>query len=414
MIAKIYEIFRRHPHISTDTRRITQGSIFFALRGASFDGNDFALQALEAGAAYSVVDREGLAGDNPKVIYVDDALTALQQLATLHRRTLGIPIIAITGSNGKTTTKELLTAVLSKKYRTTATVGNFNNHIGVPLTLLSMETTTEMGVVEMGANAQGEIAMLCEIAEPNFGIINNIGRAHLLGFGGVDGIRKGKGELFDYLQSTQGIAFVAQDDEVLMEMSHQRTSLDTVEYPITLANDINHQLEGDYNLKNIAAAVAIATYFRVEKHDINSAIANYTPQNNRSQRLTTPHNTVIIDCYNANPSSMEVSIKNFQREESRSPKVLILGDMFELGEWSEVEHQQVIQLAVSDADAEVILVGENFTLAYNSLNIGSERVTTYPTRAELEHKLTLSPILNSMILLKGSHSVGLEHIIKML
>ncbi len=413
MIKRIYEVFKHHPRISTDTRRIERGSIFFALRGASFDGNDFAMQSLESGAAYAVVDRKGFE-DNPKVIYVEDTLTALQQLATLHRRTLGIPIIAITGSNGKTTTKELLTAVLSQKFRTTATVGNLNNHIGVPLTLLSMGDTTEMGVVEMGANAQGEIAMLCRIAEPNFGIINNIGRAHLLGFGGEQGIRKGKGELYDYLLTTNGTAFVAQDDKVLMEMSHLRSGLDTVEYPITLANGINHQLEGDYNLKNIASAVAIATYFRVDKHDIDSAIANYTPQNNRSQRHITPHNRVIIDCYNANPSSMEASISNFMREESAEPKILILGDMFELGEWSEAEHQAVIKLAMSDTQAQVILVGKNFASAYTSLNVDSKRVTLYPTRTELEQYLTLNPPKNRTILVKGSHSVGLEHIIKLL
>ncbi|MFI3292277.1 MAG: UDP-N-acetylmuramoyl-tripeptide--D-alanyl-D-alanine ligase [Rikenellaceae bacterium] len=421
-IEDIHKLFEQYPCVSTDTRRITPGSLFFALRGASFDGNKFALSAVRMGAAYAIVDDAELIAENPcvcsKLIYVDDVLQTLQLLAAHHRKVLNIPIIAIVGSNGKTTTKELLSAVLNKRYRVTATVGNLNNHIGVPLTLLSMTHHTEVGVVEMGANAQGEIAMLCNIATPNFGIINNIGRAHLEGFGGVDGIKKGKGELYDYLLKSEGVAFVPSDDETLISMAHDRKNLQTIEYPFSLANGIKHQLEGDFNLKNIASAVAIATYFRVERNDIEQAIAEYTPQNNRSQRTITPHNILIVDCYNANPSSMEVSIKNFVSEEFSVSKAMILGDMFELGEWSKEEHKKVIERAMNNKNSEIFLVGINFTQAFESLNIDtqpdSQRVKLFPSRKELEAHLETSPLRDKAILIKGSHSVGLEHIIKML
>ncbi len=417
-IDQIYKLFESHPTISTDTRRITPNSLFFALRGASFDGNKFALSALRMGAAYAIVDEVELTTENPclcsKLIYVEDVLSTLQLLAAYHRKVLNIPIIAIVGSNGKTTTKELLTAVLEQRYRVTSTLGNLNNHIGVPLTLLSMNSHTEVGVVEMGANAQGEIAMLCQIATPNFGIINNIGRAHLEGFGGVEGIKKGKGELYDYLLTSGGVAFVPSDDEVLMDMAHNRSSLQTIEYPFSLSRGMKHQLEGDFNLKNIASAVAIATYFRVEHNDIERAIANYVPQNNRSQRCETPHNTLIVDCYNANPSSMEASIKNFVAEEFPRPKVMILGDMFELGEWSEEEHKRVIINAMSDHDAQIFLIGTNFTQAFDLLNIDEQRVVQLPSRIALEAYLEHSPLRGKAILIKGSHGIGLEHIIKML
>ncbi len=431
-IEKIYSLFESHPSISTDTRRITPGSLFFALRGASFDGNKFALTALRMGAAYAIVDDATLVAENPCVcsnlIYVDNVLETLQELAAYHRRVLNIPIIAIVGSNGKTTTKELLNAVLSTRYRVSATLGNLNNHIGVPLTLLSMNSRTEVGIVEMGANAQGEIGMLCEIAAPNFGIINNIGKAHLEGFGGVEGIKKGKGELYDYLLKSDGVAFVPSDDGVLIEMAHQRTlhntKLNTIEYPFSLANGIMHQLEGEFNLKNIASAVAIATYFRVDSHQIEQAIAQYTPQNNRSQRIVTPHNTLIVDCYNANPSSMEVSIANFIAEEFSTPKVMILGDMFELGEWSEQEHKRVIRMAIGDEKSEIVLIGANFAKALDllreelqseeRLNIIEKIVTTYPTRELLEAHLVDSPLRSRAILIKGSHGIGLEHIIEKL
>ncbi len=409
MIEKIYNLFVQHPKVSTDTRRIEPGSLFFALKGANFDGNRFALGALASGAAYAVVDDESLRDADPRIICVDDALRTLQLLATHHRRELAIPIIAITGSNGKTTTKELLCAVLSARYRVTATVGNLNNHIGVPLTLLSMNDATEFGVVEMGANAQGEIAALCEIAAPNYGIINNIGRAHLEGFGGEEGIKRGKGELYKYLEAHDGVAFVPYGDPVLMTMSQ---GVRRVEYPYSFADGITHQLEGDYNLKNIAAAVAFGIYFRVESKDIDSAIESYTPQNNRSQRNETEYNTLIIDCYNANPSSMDVSIKNVAKEDFGRAKIMILGDMFELGEWSEQEHLRVVNLARKSKCERVILVGENFGSV--SSQISDDKIINFANRKELESYLEQNPLRNYAILIKGSRAIGLEQIIKML
>ncbi len=413
MIEQIYDIFLQHPLVVTDTRCVTKGSIFFALRGERFDGNNFALQALESGSAYAVVDCLELRGRDDRIIYVEDVLKTLQLLARHHRRMLNIPIIAITGSNGKTTTKELLAATLMRRYRTVSTVGNLNNHIGVPLTLLAMDSKTEVGIVEMGANAKGEIATLCEIAEPNYGIINNIGRAHLEGFGGEDGIRVGKGELYDWLQQRGGLAFVPQEDVILQDMSHQREGLECVVYPIALSKGLVHQLEGEYNLKNIASAVAVATYLRVDRADIADAIAHYAPQNNRSQRHQTLRNTLVIDCYNANPSSMEASISNFIAQEFSLPKLLILGDMFELGQWSLVEHQRIIELALNHrGGCGVILIGENFAEAAASIDI--QRVTLYPTREELEAELRRSPVEGYAILIKGSRGVGLEHIVKLL
>ncbi|MFI3302755.1 MAG: UDP-N-acetylmuramoyl-tripeptide--D-alanyl-D-alanine ligase [Rikenellaceae bacterium] len=409
MIEKIYRLFVQHPKVSTDTRRIEPGSLFFALKGANFDGNTFALKALEAGAAYAIVDDKSLKGVDPRVVCVDNVLRTLQLLAAHHRQELAIPIIAITGSNGKTTTKELLCAVLSQRYRVTATVGNLNNHIGVPLTLLSMNSSTEIGVVEMGANAQGEIAALCEIAAPDYGIINNIGRAHLEGFGGEEGIKRGKGELYRYLQAHGGVAFVAANDSVLMGMSQD---VERVEYPYAFAEGLMHQLEGDYNLKNIAAAVAIGMFFRVESEDIHLAIASYTPQNNRSQRCETEQNTLIVDCYNANPSSMEVSIMNFAKEDFGRAKAMILGDMFELGAWSAQEHLAVVALAQRSGCEKIILVGNNFGGAY--LQVSNNKIIHFPCREDLEAYLTQNPMRNYAILIKGSRAIGLEKIIKML
>ncbi len=416
MIEKIYNIFLQYPKVSTDTRRIEPGSIFFALKGTNFDGNAFALKALAEGAAYAVVDDSTLEGADSRIICVDSALRTLQLLAAYHRQVLAIPIIAITGSNGKTTTKELLHVVLAQRYRVTATVGNLNNHIGVPLTLLSMNSTTEFGVVEMGANAEGEIAMLCEIASPNFGIINNIGRAHLEGFGGEEGIKRGKGELYRYLRSHDGVAFVASDDPTLMAMSE---GLERVEYSLALANGIIHQLEGEYNLRNISAAVAIGTYFRVDKDLIDLAISEYTPQNNRSQRYFSPttSNTLIIDCYNANPSSMEVSIKNFFVGPIKGAgRVLILGDMFELGEWSMQEHRRVVDLARSynDKSLRIFLVGENFGEVFHEFKGDDDSILHFPSRGDLEIYLEQTPMRYSTILIKGSRAIGLEQIIKLL
>ncbi|MDE5708998.1 MAG: UDP-N-acetylmuramoyl-tripeptide--D-alanyl-D-alanine ligase [Alistipes sp.] len=410
----LYDLFCRHPRISTDTRRIEADSLFFALRGATFDGNRFATEALAAGAAYAVVDDPAaVAGE--RTILVDNTLQALQELAHEHRRALGIPILAVAGSNGKTTTKELVSRVLAKRFDLYATRGNLNNHIGVPLTLLAMTRDTEFGVVEMGASACGEIARLAAIAEPNYGILTNIGRSHLEGFGGPEGIRRGKGELYDFLAANGSRAFVREEDPVLTEMIAERPGLAAEYYSERLADGIESALAGDYNRFNIAAAVAIGRYFDIDEERIRHAIAGYRPENNRSQRLETPHNTLIVDCYNANPTSMRAAIAGFQTEplDSHTRRVLILGDMLELGEWSAAEHAAILQLAMQDSAAEIHLVGAEFTRAYAAAE-PSERVRCYPTREELAATLQARPIQDALVLLKGSHGIGLEKLVGML
>lgn len=411
MIEQLYNHFCNHPTISTDTRRIERGSIFFALRGASFDGNTFAIEALKSGAAYAVIDSEDMFAKGgeyrERLILVDDVLTTLQELARHHRRALSIKILAITGSNGKTTTKELLSRVLLQKYKHLyATKGNLNNHIGVPLTLLSMDHTTDFGVVEMGASSCKEIELLCSIAEPNYGIITNVGRAHLGGFGGEAGVRRGKGELLDWLQKHNGVAFIPSENETIISMAQERDGLQFVEYRYSLSDGVTHHLEGEYNRFNVAAAVAVGREFGVE--GIEEAIASYIPENNRSQRVESQYNTIIWDCYNANPSSMQVALENFTKEEfsNRNGKVLILGDMFELGEWSKEEHRRVIDLALRSGSTRIYLVGKNFGSALNQ----DDMVTHFNTRDELEIELKDHPIRGCAILVKGSRGVGLENI----
>ncbi len=413
-MSKLYDIFLKYPKISTDTRKIERNSIFFALRGASFDGNAFALEALERGAAYAVVDDAALP-QNERLILVDDALSALQNLAREHRQALAIPIIAISGSNGKTTTKELLHSVLSQKFMTYATRGNLNNHIGVPLTLLSMDATTELGIVEMGASAQGEIALLCDVAQPNYGMLTNVGRAHLEGFGGEDGVRRGKGELYDYLAATEGVAFVMDEDAPLREMASERSPLKVHRYSVHLADGVKSHLEGDYNRFNVAAAIAVGEALGVERDAIFRAIEGYEPQNNRSQRLTTPRNTLIVDCYNANPSSVKASIDNFIAESSagRSSKALILGDMMELGEWSEEEHKKALFNALQGDIAQIFVVGEHFARATEQL-LQSEYVVPFVDCEALCERLKTEPLNDAIILIKGSRSIGLERTIEYL
>lgn len=419
-MSALYELFRRHPRISTDSRHIEADSLFFALRGASFDGNRFAVEALSKGAVYAVIDDPTLPTTHPEVadrlVVVDNALSALQMLAQEHRRELALPILAITGSNGKTTTKELVSRVLAEKYEVYATQGNLNNHIGVPLTLLAMTCHTEFGVVEMGASAQGEIALLCSIAEPNYGVITNVGRAHLEGFGGEEGVRRGKGELFDYLAASGGHAFVPTEDPQLTAMAAQRETLAAEQYSTTLANGVEHHLEGDYNRFNIATAIAAGRYFGVDDDHIRYAVASYHPDNHRSQKYLTEHNTLILDCYNANPSSMEVAILNFRREplEGRTGKVLILGDMLELGSWSEQEHQHILTLAAKIPGARLMLVGSLFAAAYKKMEHKPSRATLYASHETLAQELRQTPLQHALILMKGSHSIGLEQVAHLL
>ena len=329
---------------------------------------------------------------------------------------LAIPILAISGSNGKTTTKELVSRVLAERFEVYATHGNLNNHIGVPLTLLAMTRDTEFGVVEMGASACGELALLASVAEPNYGILTNIGLAHLEGFGGPEGVRRGKGELFDFLAANGGHAFVPADDEILTGMAAERDSLAAEYYSASLADGIENHLEGSYNRFNIAAAVAVGHYFDVPDERIRHAIASYVPDNNRSQRIGTSRNTLVADCYNANPSSMRASVGNFLAEplEERQRRVLILGDMLELGDWSEREHAAIIEMAAQDPEAELLLVGPEFAKAYDGLAEKPANVTLCPTRDDLISLLKVSPVEHSLVLVKGSHGMGLEQALEAL
>ena len=408
-MSELYDIFRRHPRISTDTRRIEPGSVFFALHGATFDGNRFAADALSKGAAYAVVD-DPAAVSGDRTVLVGDTLEALQELAREYRRELAIPILAISGSNGKTTTKELVSRVLAERFEVYATHGNLNNHIGVPLTLLAMTRDTEFGVVEMGASACGEIALLASIAEPNYGILTNIGRAHLEGFSGPEGIRRGKGELLDYLAANGGRAFVPREDQTLTNMAAERDGLAAEYYSVTLADGIAHHLEGDYNRFNIAAAVAVGRYFDIDGERIRHAVGSYMPDNNRSQRTETERNTLIVDCYNANPSSMRASVLNFLAEPAggRSRRVLILGDMLELGAWSEQEHRDIVALAARNPDAELMLVGGEFARACAGMEPQPANTALFPSREELIAELRRRPVENAFVLVKGSRGIGLE------
>ncbi len=417
-MSELYDIFRESTGVTTDSRAISEGALFVALRGASFDGNRFAIDALRKGASYAVVDDPSVAESAPeefaeRLFTVEDSLCALQDLAREHREVLGIPILAVAGSNGKTTTKELVSRVLAEKYEVYATKGNLNNHIGVPLTLLAMDHSTEFGVVEMGASACGEIALLTSIAKPNYGILTNIGRSHLEGFGGVEGIRRGKGELFDYLNATGGHAFVPADDEVLSQMAAERENMAVEYFAFATSNGVEHQLEGDYNLKNIAAAMSIGRYFDVDESRIRHAIATYIPTNNRSQRTVTEHNTLIVDCYNANPSSMRASLESFLGEQSELERMCILGDMLELGEWSAEEHRSILGIVAAGDFKRIWLVGKHFNEAAS--NLGDDpRVRCFASREEVAELISQQPIEGALILVKGSHSIGLEKLIPLL
>ena len=413
---RLYQHFISSSGVTTDSRKIEVGALFFALHGASFDGNDYAIQALEQGASVAVIDREDIYDNNPqyseRLILVEDTLQALQALAQEHRRQLAIPIIAIAGSNGKTTTKELVSRVLAEKFEVSTTKGNLNNHIGVPLTLLSMTEATEFGVVEMGASAQGEIALLCSIAEPNYGILTNIGLSHLEGFGGVEGIRKGKGELFDHLNQNGGRAFVPQEDKVLCDMACEREDLAVEYYSRSIGEGFRSNLTGDYNRYNIAAAVEVGRYFGVADERIAEAILSFSPDNNRSQAVQTKRKQLVVDCYNANPSSMEVALDNIATMEAEH-KVLILGDMLELGQWSEEAHINILHKADTIAK-QILLVGKEFANAYEKSEGLSAEYALYPTTTEALVALDNNPISNSLILLKGSRGIRLEQLIEKL
>lgn len=427
--AELHTLFLACGHVSIDSRNIPelvrQGSkvMFFALKGENTDGNRYALKAIEQGAAYAVADDMSLP-DHPQLIKVPDTLTALQELAAVHRRSLPAKIIAITGSNGKTTTKELLKAVLDKKYRCYATEGNYNNHIGVPITLLRIRPETAIAVVEMGANHQKEIESLCRIAAPDYGIITNIGKAHLEGFGGEEGIAKGKGELFDYLQANGGTAFFVQESEKLSAMAAQRKGLKT--YPYTLSqwkkepsedeflrvsigdHHFSTFLVGDYNLYNIAAAWSIGNYFGVEETAMIAAISAYTPSNNRSQLITAGTNRIVMDAYNANPSSMCSALENFDQIQ-HPEKIIVLGAMKELGDYSAAEHKKIAKMAAALRPEQLFLVGEEFREA--GQETASQWFATSESLAEYfeQHSPT-----GKLILIKGSNSIHLNRLLETL
>ena len=408
--------------VTTDSRNIPPDSIFFALHGASFDGNRFVCEALDKGAEYAVADSDAPLESRPdladRIIRTDDTLQTLQALAREHRRRLEIPIIGIVGSNGKTTTKELVASVLAEKFEVAATRGNLNNHIGVPLTLLAMTRDTQIGIVEMGASACGEIALLASIAEPNYGIITNIGRSHLEGFGGVEGIRRGKGELFDFLAENGGTAFVPIEDATLAAMAEERENLNIEYYSRTIAEGIDSRLEGEYNRANIAAAAEAGIYFGIDAERIAHAIGSYEPTNNRSQRVESGRNSIIVDCYNANPSSMTAAIENIRKNTS-DRKLLILGDMLELGQWSDAEHDAVLRAAAAIDGAEILLVGDNFRKAAERYAAsGAEdayrRIETFADADALASRLKSDPPTGRTVLIKGSHGIALEKTINLL
>ncbi|MCS6969083.1 MAG: UDP-N-acetylmuramoyl-tripeptide--D-alanyl-D-alanine ligase [Cytophagales bacterium] len=422
----LYQYYCRYPTVSTDTRQLPEKCIFFALRGARFDGNQFAGEALAKGAAYAVVDRAEVV-TSERFLLVENVLQSLQDLAKYHRRQLKLPIIAITGTNGKTTTKELVAAVLRQRYRVHATQGNLNNHIGVPLTLLQMDPETEIAVVEMGANRIGDVQTLCQIAEPNFGLITNIGQAHLEGFGSVEGVIRAKTELYDYLSHYQGSAFVNLNNPLLADLSKRTPNAIGYGTPESIAfatlveatpficyrdkegNLWNTQLIGAYNFDNILAAIAIGTYFGVEQEKIHRAIIAYQPSNNRSQICRLGSNTIIMDAYNANPSSMRAAIESFSRLPAMN-KIAILGDMLELGSYAYEKHCQIAQQALQVGFAKVIFCGNEFYKIHSQYPNG----LFFQTKKELSDWLQKNPFHHAYILLKGSRGIGLETIADLL
>jgi UDP-N-acetylmuramoyl-tripeptide--D-alanyl-D-alanine ligase len=426
-LEQLYDIYLEGHIICTDTRHITPGCLFFALKGDHFDGNTYASEALKKGAAYAIVDNPEVA-ENSKFLLVEDVLTALQDLARHHRKTFTFPVIALTGSNGKTTTKELIAKVLSMKYKTYATKGNLNNHIGVPLTLLAIDATKyEMAVVEMGANHQTEIALLCSIAQPTHGLITNIGKAHLEGFGGLKGIIKGKGELLDFLSKKKGTVFVNTENETVMEMVSQRRAFGEILFYCTESSPVNPRLiqespvvtfegnkgkivtthiPGQYNFDNMCAALAVGNHFGVTDDDAYEAIAHYEPDNNRSQFVKRGSNTIIMDAYNANPSSMAAAVTNFARMEAKH-KMVILGDMFELGDSSEEEHLALGKL-VADAKFDlVILTGKYMQYALPAL----PKAYYFPDKFSLHNWVMDNPQNDTLILIKGSRGMALESVL---
>lgn len=422
-IEELYKLFLQYPSVQTDTRQLKTGDLYFALKGENFNGNRFAQQALEKGAAYAVVDEDTHSTDQ-RIIKVDDVLQTLQQLAKHHRQQFTIPFIAITGSNGKTTTKELIHAVLSSHFKTYTTEGNLNNHIGIPLTLLKVKADAEIAVVEMGANHQKEIASYCTYTLPTHGLINNCGKAHLEGFGGIEGVRKGKGELYDFIRETNGTVFINKDYEYLLRMSKginfqvtygtanaETTGLILKSEPFLkveiTSNDaldiLETQLVGDYNLPNVLAAVSVGQYFHVPAEKIKAALENYRPSNSRSQLIESGTNKIILDAYNANPSSMKPAIENFARMQA-GKKILMLGGMAEMGEASLEEHKGIIELIQQYKWDAVVLVGGDYAKVEHPY-------INFNTSAEAREWFLQQHFEHAHILIKGSRSMQMEKVL---
>ena len=425
-IQNIHDLFLKCSKVSIDTRKIERNSFFVAIKGERFDANTFAKEALEKGASFVVIDNANYYIDE-RTILVNDSLETLQKLAKFHRQFLNLPIIALTGSNGKTTTKELINVVLSKKFNTKATVGNLNNHIGVPLTLLSFTKETQIGIVEMGANHQKEIEFLCEIAQPDYGYITNFGKAHLEGFGGVEGVIKGKSEIYTYLKSNNKLVFVNLDDKIQNQKSvafkritfSQKDKSATVFIENVMASpfvkiktlgvDIKSHLIGLYNANNINAAITIGHHFEVPTVDIKAAIESYVPENNRSQLLIKGTNEIILDAYNANPSSMLVALENFIQLD-KTNKCVIIGDMYELGEESLAEHKAIVNFLNSNSDFDCHFVGKDFF----ANSIQKENFHFYPTFEDFTKYLTSVRPEHKTLLIKGSRGMALERTLEYL
>lgn len=427
-IQTLYDLFlKANCTISSDTRKLEKGSMFFSLKGPNFNANEFSEKAIEGGCAFAIVDEEKYA-NNKTIFFVEDGLRALQKLANHHRIQFKIPVLAITGSNAKTTHKELINAVLSKKYNTLATEGNLNNHIGVPLTLLKLRSHHQFAIIEMGANHQGEIDELCKIAEPDFGLITNIGKAHLEGFGGIEGVKKGKSELYKFLKAKHAQVFINGDDPVLHDLAVEN---DKIAYGTTKLYDtigkyvadgemvsfkwttrygdkdwnklplVKTQITGKYNFINCLAAVCIGHYFHVEEHLINEALSNYVPAMNRSQMVKTKTNSILLDAYNANPNSMKAAIENFV-DYAADNKWLLLGDMFELGDYSKEEHEAIVNLLQAKKMTNVYLVGTEFSSLENN------PFKTFKTTDDCLNEMKSNKIENATVLIKGSRGMKME------
>jgi len=429
-IEKLYQLYLKCNGLTTDSRAVQTNQLFVALNGANFDGNKYAEAALKSGAKYALIDNEIYFKNEQQYILVPNTLAALQQLACFHRQQFNIPVIGLTGSNGKTTTKELINVVLSSKYKTVATKGNLNNFIGVPLTLLNINKTTEIAIIEMGANRLGEIAELCEIAQPNYGLITTIAKAHLEGFGSFEGVRITKLGLFNFLKKHNGFAFINADQQEILDAAGQfdfnkKTTygqspfVDILGLPVSgepfaalqyKKEQITSQLFGNYNYSNIMAAITVGLKFNVSVNAIQNAIANYQPQNKRSQIINKGSNTLVLDAYNANPSSMQAAIEAFVKAYPNKQKVLIAGDMFELGEFEAEEHQNIVELAAKLNINKCFFVGN----AFAATSFKNKNASFFKNVEELSTHINQNKIAEVCVLIKGSRGVKLEEVLEYL